>query len=88
MDLRPGEMIGPVASAVTDVRRQLDELASTTAKASSAAQLLPPMLGSSGKRTYLLAFQNNAEARGTRRGGYTWRDQSRHSWSMTPKHRR
>ncbi|MEP6761335.1 MAG: DUF4012 domain-containing protein, partial [Sporichthyaceae bacterium] len=64
-DLRPGEMIGPVASAVTDVRRQLDELVSTTAKASSAAQLLPPMLGSGGKRTYLLAFQNNAEARGT-----------------------
>ena len=64
-DLRPGEMIGPVASAVTDVRRQLDQLVSTTAKASSAAQLLPPMLGSSGKRTYLLAFQNNAEARGT-----------------------
>ena len=64
-DLRPGEMVGPVASAVTDVRRQLDELVSTTAKASSAAQLLPPMLGSSGKRTYLLAFQNNAEARGT-----------------------
>jgi hypothetical protein len=63
--LHPAGMIGPVRRAVTDVRRQVDDLAATTDKAATAAKLLPPMLGAGGKRTYLLAFQNNAEARGT-----------------------
>jgi hypothetical protein len=63
--LRPTAMIGPVRRAVTDVRRQVDDLAATTSKAATAAKLLPPMLGAGGQRSYLLAFQNNAEARGT-----------------------
>ena len=64
-DLRPGRMLSPVGTAVRDVRQQVQDLDSTATKAARAARLLPPMLGAGGKRTYLLEFQNNAEARGT-----------------------
>lgn len=56
-------------AAVEDARRalqiQISQLAGSLRTASKSAALLPPMLGAEGSRTYLLAFQTNAEARGT-----------------------
>ena len=56
-------------AVVEDARRTLQvevsELADLLATASTAATLLPPMLGADGPRTYFMAFQTNAEARGT-----------------------
>jgi hypothetical protein len=54
-----------VDAARTDVLAQLDPLARTTHAVSQAAALVPPMLGADGPRTYFVAFQNDAEARGT-----------------------
>lgn len=58
-------LIGPVRAAVDDVTDLLDTGASATDALARAATLLPAMLGASGERTYLLAFQNNAEWRST-----------------------
>lgn len=54
-----------VASPLTDLRTKLDQLAMTTATASRAVQLLPPMMGAEGPRTYLVLVQNPAEPRAT-----------------------
>jgi hypothetical protein len=56
-------LLGPVERAVTKLATELDDLRGTTASASRAADLLPPMLGADGKRRYLVLFQNLAEAR-------------------------
>jgi hypothetical protein len=53
---------------VTQFQAQVDETLNTTRSAARGAQLIPPMLGGDGKRTYFLAFQSNNEARGT--GGF------------------
>ncbi|GAA3024188.1 DUF4012 domain-containing protein [Streptosporangium longisporum] len=45
--------------------REIDELRGTLGDAVTAAALLPPMLGGDDPRRYFLAFQTNAEARGT-----------------------
>ncbi|MEU1201238.1 DUF4012 domain-containing protein [Streptomyces sp. NPDC005813] len=45
--------------------RQIDRLGPVMTDASLAARVLPPMLGTQGKRRYFLAFQNISEARGT-----------------------
>ncbi|WP_326829767.1 DUF4012 domain-containing protein [Streptosporangium sp. NBC_01810] len=45
--------------------REVEELRGRVAAAAAAAALLPPMLGGDGPRRYFLAFQTNAEARGT-----------------------
>jgi protein-tyrosine-phosphatase len=63
--IRAQGLTGPVARGLADVRRNLDTLASTTDDAARAAELIPPMLGADGPRRYFLAFQNNAESRGT-----------------------
>ena len=60
----PG-VLPPVRDAVDRFRVSVHDLAGTVHAASLAAQLLPPMLGADGPRTYLLAFQNPAESRGT-----------------------
>ncbi|WP_327089366.1 DUF4012 domain-containing protein [Nonomuraea sp. NBC_01738] len=44
---------------------ELDKLHGWLGAAETAAALLPPMLGRDGPRRYFLAFQTNAEARGT-----------------------
>jgi hypothetical protein len=44
---------------------QLAQLAGTLQGADRAAQIIPPMLGSTGAQRYFVAFQNDAEARGT-----------------------
>ncbi|MEU7861924.1 DUF4012 domain-containing protein [Nonomuraea sp. NPDC049141] len=56
-------------SAVDEARsttlREVDRLRGWLGAASDAATLVPPMLGHDGPRRYFLAFQTNAEARGT-----------------------
>src|SRR4051794_38702876 len=42
----------------------LDGLRGTLTNAAAASRLMPPMLGADGPRNYLLAFENDAEARG------------------------
>jgi len=56
---------GPVADGVRAVQQQVDQVQGQLDAASTATRLLPPMLGADGTRTYLVVFQNNAEARGT-----------------------
>jgi hypothetical protein len=58
-------LVPQVASVVSRLQRNVDELASTTQSAERAARLIPPMLGADAPRRYFLAFQSNAEARGT-----------------------
>jgi Protein of unknown function (DUF4012) len=58
-------LVRQVASARTDLLGQLTSLVGTTGTAAAAAALVPDMLGANGPRTYFLAFENNAEARGT-----------------------
>jgi hypothetical protein len=58
-----GSLLRPVGDAVTRLGQQLDRVASDTATGSRAADLLPPMLGADGPRSYLVLFQNLAEAR-------------------------
>jgi hypothetical protein len=62
-------MLPQVSDAVADLERQLLDLRMSTATASRAAQLIPPMLGADGPRDYLVLVQNNAEPRSL--GGIT-----------------
>lgn len=59
------KVVAPVNSAVLQLWSKLDSAASTTATGARVARLLPPMLGSTNPRTYLVVFQNLAEARAT-----------------------
>jgi len=56
-------------SLIRDARSQLQDqtsrLAQLLGNTALSAKLAPSMLGADGPRTYLMAFQNNAEARGT-----------------------
>ena len=56
---------GVLAGAVKDLQTTLAETRSTLDTAALAAQLLPPMLGADGPRSYLLVLQSPDEARGT-----------------------
>ncbi|MCO7271650.1 DUF4012 domain-containing protein [Cellulosimicrobium cellulans] len=58
-------LVSPLAAAVDDLREQLGGVASQTATAARAVQLVPPMLGADGVRDYLVLVQNNAEPRAT-----------------------
>lgn len=57
------------AAALDEARatmlREVDRLRSWVRAGADAAALVPPMLGRDGPRRYFLAFQTNAEARGT-----------------------
>ena len=64
-DIRLTGVPGPVASGVTSLDRQLGGLANDLTAVATAAQVIPSMLGQDGPRSYLVVFQNNAEARGT-----------------------
>lgn len=57
--------IGRVDGAYVRLTGQLAHLADSVRDAGTAARLLVPALGSSGPRSYFVAFQTNAEARGT-----------------------
>jgi hypothetical protein len=52
-----------VSAALADLEGQLADLRLSTATASRAAQLIPPMLGADEPRDYLVLVQNNAEPR-------------------------
>jgi len=56
-------VIGPLASAVTQYKTKVTEVAQYTDAASRATRLLPGMLGADGPRTYLVLVLNNAELR-------------------------
>ena len=60
-----GAVVGPVGDTVVKLWRKLDEASSITGTGARIARLVPPMLGSTGPRTYLIAFQNLAEVRAT-----------------------
>lgn len=57
--------LGVVDEARTSLIDQTHDLASLLTNTHIASQLLPSMLGDNGPRNYFLAFQTNAEARGT-----------------------
>jgi len=54
-----------ISDARSQLQGQTSRLAQLLGNTAVAAQLAPSMLGSDGPRTYLLAFQTPAEARGT-----------------------
>ncbi|MHA3702249.1 DUF4012 domain-containing protein [Jatrophihabitans sp. YIM 134969] len=57
--------LGPVDRAHDQVAGQIDGLAASLGSADTALQVLPTMLGAKTPQRYFVAFQNNAEARGT-----------------------
>jgi hypothetical protein len=60
-----GRLTAPVAAAVARFTDGLRRLTHLTGTAATATALLPGMLGVDGPRTYLVVFQNLAEARAT-----------------------
>jgi hypothetical protein len=58
-------LVTPLKTALADLLVQLEDAEDTTAVAARSTGLLPPMLGASGPRTYLMLFQNPAEIRAT-----------------------
>lgn len=52
-----------ITGAVDELAALIDETEGIVSGLDTAAQLLPPMLGAEGERTYLLLFLNNAELR-------------------------
>ncbi|MGC4808288.1 DUF4012 domain-containing protein [Micromonospora sp. DT233] len=59
------DLVGQVRQAVTDLRAEIDELATLTRGADQVARLLPTLLGADGARRYLMVSQNPAELRAT-----------------------
>lgn len=63
--LDPDGMLPQVAGPVTELQDRIGQAADLADRASRAVRLMPPMLGADGPRTYVLMFQNSAEARST-----------------------
>ncbi len=63
--LQTGKLNPALADPVELMQTKLAEAAALSEKASYAVRLLPSMMGSEGKRSYLMLFQNNAEIRAT-----------------------
>jgi hypothetical protein len=63
--LDPASLMSAVSGPVQEAQTKLATITSVAGSASKAAELLPPMLGADGLRTYLVLFQNNAEIRAT-----------------------
>ena len=57
--------LSPVDTAYADALSQVTALDETLRSAEHAVKIVPPMLGQNGPKRYFLAFQNEAEARGT-----------------------
>lgn len=51
--------------ALAELQNQTHELSGLLTNTELASRVLPPMIGAEGPRSYFLAFQTNAEARGT-----------------------
>ncbi len=58
-------LLPPIRNARTQLQNQTTGMASLLRNSTIAAQIGPAMMGANGPRTYLMAFQTNAEARGT-----------------------
>jgi hypothetical protein len=58
-------LVAPLRSALEDLLVDLEHAEDTTGVVARSTALLPPMLGASGPRSYLLLFQNPAEIRAT-----------------------
>ncbi|RZT78522.1 uncharacterized protein DUF4012 [Micromonospora violae] len=58
-------LVSQIRQALSDLRDEIDRLASLTTAADQGARLLPPLLGANGPRRYLLVSQNLAELRAT-----------------------
>ncbi|MET4147143.1 DUF4012 domain-containing protein [Arthrobacter sp. UYCo732] len=56
-------LLPQVATPLELARTELESINNALEAAASVSQLAPPMMGSESARTYLLIFQNNAEAR-------------------------
>ncbi len=67
-DINTGFVLRPIARAVDDARVELDKQSSRSETVVQMAKILPAILGADGPRRYFLAFQNNAELRGS--GGF------------------
>ena len=57
--------LSSIDAAYADALRQVTTLNSTLKSADLAARIVAAMLGADGPKRYFLAFQNEAEARGT-----------------------
>jgi hypothetical protein len=60
-----GGYLGLVDDVRTQLQTQTDDVAKLLENTSIGAKVLPAMLGADGPRSYFMAFQTNAEARGT-----------------------
>jgi hypothetical protein len=61
----PASFVGQLESRYRDLHRRVSESAAVLSSANAVLHLMPAMLGRESPRTYLLVFQNNAEARAT-----------------------
>ncbi|MGO4601092.1 DUF4012 domain-containing protein [Terrabacter sp. 2YAF2] len=60
----PETSVGPVDNARATLLSQITDLSGQLRTTRDTVDLLPSMLGAQGTRRYLIAFENNAEARG------------------------
>jgi hypothetical protein len=65
LEIEADELVGPLQGPVTEIQTKVADAHETVGAGAKAARLIPGMLGGSGGRTYILAFQNNAEIRST-----------------------
>lgn len=63
--IAPSGYVAQIDEARRAMQTRVSQLANALDAGRTAAELLPAMLGADGPRRYLLAFQTNAEARGT-----------------------
>ncbi|MFF8973581.1 DUF4012 domain-containing protein [Streptomyces sp. NPDC014995] len=64
-DLPGSTVVGQLDMARQRLSDRVARLSDSVSEAEATTRLLVPLLGGSGPRSYFLAFQNNAEARGT-----------------------
>lgn len=63
--ITPSGLLSAIDRARSQLQSQTSEIASLLSNTTLAARIGPSMMGADGPRTYLMAFQTNAEARGT-----------------------
>ncbi len=59
------QLAGPLRQPIKDLQKQVSDANDSANAANTALKVMPSMLGGTGKRTYLVIFQNNAEIRST-----------------------
>ncbi|PRC49260.1 hypothetical protein C6A85_75650, partial [Mycobacterium sp. ITM-2017-0098] len=57
--------VSVLSNARSELQSQISGISGVIENAAVAARLVPSMMGADGPRTYFMAFQTNAEARGT-----------------------